>query len=82
MTDYREKDRTQFVRVAYLLMAISLALSVSCATMSERRYVENNTFISTYPKMAIKVTPELKYVGEYHGDKFKDAQFAMRTANI
>lgn len=40
--------------------------------MSEKRYVENNTFISTYPRMAIKVRPELKYLGEYHGDLFKD----------
>jgi hypothetical protein len=72
MTDYRRKYRNQFAGVAYLLTAISLALSLSCATMSEKRYVENNTFISTYPKMAIKVSPELEYLGEYRGDIFKD----------
>jgi hypothetical protein len=72
MNDYRRKYRNQFVKVAYLLMAISLVLSVSCATMSEKRYVENNTFVSTYPKLAIKVSPEFEYLGEYHGDIFKD----------
>jgi hypothetical protein len=77
MTDCRRKYRNQFVRVTYLLMAISLVLIVSCATVSEKRYVENNTFLSNYPKMAIKVSPELKYVGEYHGDIFKKATFDM-----
>jgi hypothetical protein len=74
MTDYRKKYENQFAEAAYLLMAISLALSLSCTTMSEKRYVENNTFISTYPKMAIKVSPELKYVGEYRGDIFQDSR--------
>jgi hypothetical protein len=82
MTDYTKKYTNLFVRIAYILMAISFVLSAGCATVSEKRYVENNTFISTYPKMAIRVSPELKYLGEYHGNKFKDAQFAMRTANI
>jgi hypothetical protein len=82
MTDYRKKYRNQFVRVAYLSIAISLALSVACATMSEKRYVENNTFISTYPKMAIKVSPEFEYLGEYRGNIFKDTQIGMRTTNI
>jgi hypothetical protein len=45
--------------------------------MTEKRYVENNTFISTYPKMAIKVSPEFEYLGEYHGDIFKKATFDM-----
>jgi FtsH-binding integral membrane protein len=38
MTDYTKKYRNQFVRVAYLLMAISLILSVSCA--SQTTYVK------------------------------------------
>jgi hypothetical protein len=63
-------------------MATSLVLTTGCATVTEKRYVENNTFISTYPKMAIKVSPELKYVGEYRGNIFKDTQTGMRTANI
>ena len=77
MTDYAKKYKIQFVRVAYLLMAISLIVSVSCTTMSERRYVENNTFISNHPKMRIKVSSELKYLGEYHSDIRKQATFDM-----
>ena len=44
MADYRIKYRNQFVRVVYLLMAIFLVLTPGCATVSEKRYVENNTF--------------------------------------
>jgi hypothetical protein len=51
--------------------------------MSEKRYVENNTFISTYPKMAIKVSPEFEYLGAYRGEKFGDAAaWDFRTAKI
>ena len=77
MTDCKKKYRNQFVKAAYLSMAISLVLTTGCTTVGDKRYVENNTFISTYPKMAIKVRPELKYVGEYHGDIFKRVTWDM-----
>jgi hypothetical protein len=82
MTDYRKKYRNQVVMIVFLLIAISLVLTAGCATVTDKRHVENNTFISTYPKMAIKVSPEFEYLGEYHGNMFKDAQTGMRTANI
>ena len=82
MTDYKEKYRNQFFKVAYFLMAISFVLTVGCATVSDKRYVENNTFISTYPKMAIKVSPELKYVGELHPDRFMQAPFDVDSMEV
>ena len=82
MTDYEKKYRNQFVRVAYLLMVISFVLTGGCATVSEKRYVENNTFISTYPKMAIKVSPEFQYVGEFHLDRYMQATFAMDKMDV
>lgn len=73
MSTFEKRSKSYSISTAYILMAVSLVLCFSCATISEKRSVENNTFTSTYPKMAIKVSPELKYVGEYHGDIFKDA---------
>ena len=53
MTDYRRKYKNQFAGVAYLLMAISLALSLSCTTMSEKRYVEVPVEVSSGFKASI-----------------------------
>jgi hypothetical protein len=84
MTDYIKKSENYPIRAAYLFIPICLVVSLSCAGIGDKRYVENNTFISSYPKMAIKVNPELKYVGEYHGDIFKQATFDMdmRSAKL
>jgi hypothetical protein len=74
MTDSVEKSKDHLMHTLYIFMAIYLLVTFNCAGISGKRYVENNTFISTYPKTAIKVSPELRYVGEYRGDIFQDTR--------
>jgi len=71
MTHFIKRSKDHLMPTVYILMAICLITTFNCAGISGKRYVENNAFISTYPKMAIQVSPELKYVGEYRGEMFR-----------
>ena len=51
----------------YLLLSLKcmllLALILGCSSMQVKREVNENTFVSSYPNVAIKVKPEFKYIG-------------------
>jgi dipeptidyl aminopeptidase/acylaminoacyl peptidase len=51
MTDYGKKYRNRFVRVAYLLMAVSLVLGVSCATVEPSITSEEQLLAEGYRRL-------------------------------
>ncbi len=51
----------------YILLSLKclllLALILGCSVLQINREVRENTFVSSYPNLAIKVSPEYKYIG-------------------
>jgi len=59
-----------------LFIFILLTLIFSCASSRVVRNVSDNKFYSSYPKIAVKLDPDLKYLG-----KIEDSLMIERTYN-
>jgi len=62
------------------LCLLILVFLFGCASTSVQVHEDNNTFVSTYPKLTIKMSPEYKYIGEYkYGSSGSSLDAAMST---